>query len=200
MGAAATQYRTARCAQCNDALFHLSLLPFLVCQRCPLPLFSSLLLTVSDRPAAACTPHAAAASKTRHQHCKRRASIQLCAPLPTAALPPSLWEPKAIVRLSLLSSASLRLSSPRRPPLAGMTSHLPSYDLTRVAAAYSEPAKERGALLTLSRAAQQAERWDDMLRFAREIVRTAQLATPGADLTPEERLIFFTATKQVGGA
>jgi hypothetical protein len=78
-----------------------------------------------------------------------------------------------------------------------MTSHLPAYDLARLKAAYPEPAKERAALLSLARAASQAERWDDMLRFTREIVRTAQLATPGADLTAEERQLFFSATKQV---
>ena len=78
-----------------------------------------------------------------------------------------------------------------------MTSHLPAYDLNRLRANYPEPIKERSALLALARASFQAERWDDMLRFAREIVRTAQLATPGADLTPEERQIFFMATKQV---
>jgi len=77
-----------------------------------------------------------------------------------------------------------------------MTSLLPAYDLARVRAAYPEAPKERSALLALARAAQQAERWDDMLRFARDIVRTAQLATPGADLTPEERVIFTTAAKQ----
>jgi hypothetical protein len=78
-----------------------------------------------------------------------------------------------------------------------MTSHLPAYDLGRLRATYTEPSKERSALLTLARTAHQAERWDDMQRFARDIIRTAQLATPGADLTSEERQIFFTSTKQV---
>jgi hypothetical protein len=78
-----------------------------------------------------------------------------------------------------------------------MTSHLPAYDLSRVHASYPEAAKERSALLALARASSQAERWEDMLRFVRELVRTAQLATPGADLTPEERQLFASASKQV---
>jgi hypothetical protein len=78
-----------------------------------------------------------------------------------------------------------------------MTSHLPAYDLTRIRVQYKDVVKERSALLALARAALQAERWDDLLRVSRELVRTATQATPGADITVEERAIFFTASKQV---
>jgi hypothetical protein len=35
------------------------------------------------------------------------------------------------------------------------------------------------------------------MRVAKELVRAVQQAAPGADLTAEERHIFFTASKQV---
>jgi hypothetical protein len=79
-----------------------------------------------------------------------------------------------------------------------MTSHLPAYDLSRVRAMYKDSSvRERSALLALARAALSAERWDDLLRVAKELIRAATQATPGADLTPEERNIFFQATKQI---
>ena len=79
-----------------------------------------------------------------------------------------------------------------------MATHLPIYDLTRVRATFKDaPVKERAALLALDRAALQAERWDDLYRISKELIRAATQATPGADLTPEERNIFFQATKQL---
>lgn len=78
-----------------------------------------------------------------------------------------------------------------------MTSHLPAFDLSRVHSLYPDPVKKRAALVALGRASLLAERWEDLMRLAKELVKTATQATPGADLTPEERNIFFTATKQV---
>lgn len=78
-----------------------------------------------------------------------------------------------------------------------MATHLPIYDLTRVHAQYKDAAKERSALLALGRAALVAERWDDLYRMSKELIRAATQATPGADLTSEERQIFFQATKQI---
>ena len=78
-----------------------------------------------------------------------------------------------------------------------MTSHLPAFDVSRLRTSYPEAGRERAALLALARAGLQAERWEDVMRVAKELVRAVQQATPGADLTAEERHIFFTASKQV---
>lgn len=118
--------------------------------------------------------------------CTRRLIAPLSSPTPTYLCTPR----PAPALLSPPLPAALH-SAP------AMTSHLPAYDLHRLRVAYSDPVKERAALLALARAAQSAERWEDLLRFSREIVRAAQMATPGADLTQEERMILFTATKQV---
>ncbi len=79
-----------------------------------------------------------------------------------------------------------------------MTSHLPPYDLNRIKAAYRDPQKERGALLALARTAHAADRFDDAFRASLALIRVAAVATPGADITPEERSIFAQSMKQVG--
>jgi len=77
-----------------------------------------------------------------------------------------------------------------------MASLLLPYDLSRVYAQYPDPPRQRSALLSLCRAALTSERWDELLRLSRALLRASMLATPGQDLTTEERNIFAQAVKQ----
>jgi 14-3-3 protein epsilon len=72
------------------------------------------------------------------------------------------------------------------------------YDLAGLWNRYENQAdKQRAALLALARVTCDAERWEDLYRITKMLIRAVALDTPGADLTSEERNFFCQATKQL---
>lgn len=101
-----------------------------------------------------------------------------------------------------------------------MSSQLPAYDLSRIRATYGLPvgapppttpavastpstpappsvARERAAYVALARVCLQGERWSDLLRIMREVIRCCVTHTPGADLTTEERSFLIASSKNI---
>jgi len=71
------------------------------------------------------------------------------------------------------------------------------YDLAKVKNSYKD--RERAALLFMARAAERAERFEDMCRFMRELVKGTN-NWPDKDLSDEERSSLAISYKQVVGS
>ena len=71
-----------------------------------------------------------------------------------------------------------------------MSSSLPVYDLSRLPSVYTDPLVLRSAYLHLARWAQKAERWEDMARVMREVVRAATAGQLGPTPVPNQSILM----------
>ena len=71
-----------------------------------------------------------------------------------------------------------------------MSSSVPLYDLSKLPSVYTDPRVLRSAYLHLARWAQRAERWEDMARVMREVVRASTAGLLGPTPQPNQSLLM----------
>ena len=96
-----------------------------------------------------------------------------------------------LLLLLLVLPSSLLLLCPTARVAASMSSPpVPLYDLSRLSSVYPEPSTLRAAYVSLARWAHKAERWEDMARVMREVVRAATQGLLGPTPQPNATVLM----------